>query len=204
MPNLDFAKWMSEGKVIILRIPIRILGEPAAKVLAHWIVIKTWMTRMLMSKEEQYNGSFVIFNEPEQFMTEGIADFMGRIATQGRKERLGSIFAFHHWNKLPNELQENLLGGGISQLLFANDHKRTFELAKERLQPIFTVEDAMQLERFHAINLLRVGGVLVHAFMVKMAPPCKKPYDNSFLTKRHAVMYGRHWESLQNLNTGVM
>ncbi|MGG2024197.1 ATP-binding protein [Gottfriedia sp. S16(2024)] len=198
LPELDFAKWMTEGKVIIVRIPIRKIGEAAAKVLTHWLIIKTWMTRMLMAKQEQENGCFVIFNEPEQFMTEGMADFMSRIATQGRKERLGSLFAFHHWNKLPASLQENLIAGGINQFLFANDHKRTFELASERLAPTFTVEDAMRIPKHTAINIVRVNGSPAHAFLVQMAPPCAKPYDNSFLTKRHARIYGRHWQELQN------
>ncbi len=112
--ELDFEKWMQEGKAIILRIPNRKLGEMATKTLMHWITLKTLMTRMLMDKESQERGAMILFNEPEQFMSPGISKLMGRIATEGRKERLGSLFAFHHWNKLPTDLQENLIAGGIN------------------------------------------------------------------------------------------
>lgn len=63
---------MREGKVVIIRIPNRKLGELASKTLVHWITLKTFMTRMLMSKEEQTNGCFMVFNEPEQYATEGL------------------------------------------------------------------------------------------------------------------------------------
>ncbi|XKK25008.1 hypothetical protein HFP65_28605 [Bacillus sp. CB62A.1] len=45
---------MQEGKVIILRVPnARGLGEHAVKTLVHWITLKTFMTRLLMTKKEQ-------------------------------------------------------------------------------------------------------------------------------------------------------
>ena len=59
LADVDFRKWMTEGKVIIIRVPNgRGLGEHAVKTLVHWITLKTFMTRMLMSKAEQENGCF--------------------------------------------------------------------------------------------------------------------------------------------------
>src|SRR6185312_10272466 len=61
MPDVDFARWMTEGKVVIVRIPNRKLGELATKTLVHWLTLKIFMTRMLMSKADQKNGCFVVF-----------------------------------------------------------------------------------------------------------------------------------------------
>jgi hypothetical protein len=196
--EVDFEKWMKEGKVIIIRMPKRKLGS-SSNILAHWVVLKVLMTRMLMSEEDkEKHGCFLIMNEPEQVESKGLAELMGRIATEGRKERLGSIFAFHHWGKLPDYLQDNLIAGGVNQFLFANDHKKTFEMAKERLQPTFTIEEALQTPKHYAIAILNTKEPL-HAFMVHMLPPIpdNQRYDNSFLTKRHAQMYGRSWRELQ-------
>lgn len=201
--DVDFAKWMQEGKVVIIRIPNRKLGELAAKTLVHWVTLKSFMTRMLMTKQEQQNGCFMVFNEPEQYATEGLTKLMGRIGTEGRKERLGSLYAFHHWNKLPQSLQDNLQGGGVQQFLFANDHIRTFELSRHRLEPTITVEEAARLPVYHAIVSVRAAGEMQNAFVCRMAPPVSKrfpQYDNSFLTARHARMYGRHWRDLQNIS----
>lgn len=199
LAELDFRKWMQEGKVIILRVPNgRGLGEHAVKTLVHWITLKTFMTRLLMSKEEQSNGCFMVFNEPEQYESEGLTKLMGRIGTEGRKEKLGSIYAFHHWGKLQKSLQENLQGGGVQQFLFMNDHTKTFELSKHRFEETISLEDAYRLPAHHAIISVRAEGELQPAFICKMSPPIKSTYDNSFLTKRHARQYGRAWEVLQN------
>lgn len=196
--EVDFEKWMKEGKTIILRMPKRKLGD-ASNVLAHWVTLKILMTRMLMSEEDKdKHGCFLVFNEPEQVESQGLAKLMGRIATEGRKERLGSIFAFHHWGKLPGYLQDNLIAGGVNQLLFANDHKKTFEMAKERLSPTFSVEDALLTPKHYAIAILNTAEPL-HAFLVHMLPPRAERFDNSFLTKRHATMYGRSWAELQKV-----
>nr|WP_096202366.1 ATP-binding protein [Bacillus sp. FJAT-45350] len=196
--EVNFEKWMREGKVIIIRMPKRKIGS-ASKVLAHWVTLKVLMTRFLMSDaDKEKHGCFMVFNEPEQVETRGLAQLMGRIATEGRKERLGSIFAFHHWNKLPDYLQENLTAGGVNQFLFANDHKKTFERVKERLEPTFTLEQAIQTPKHYAICILNTKESLA-PFMVHMSPPISNElrYDNSFLTKRHAQMFGRRWEEIQ-------
>lgn len=200
MKEVDFSKWMQEGKVVILRVPNgKGLGEHAVKTLVHWITLKVFMTRMLMSKEEQKNGCFIVFNEPEQYESEGLTKLMGRIGTEGRKERLGSIYAFHHWNKLSSSLQENLQGGGVQQFLFMNDHTKTFDLSKHRFEETIPLEEAYKLPSHHAIISVRAAGELQDAFICHMAPPIKSSYDNSFLTKRHAQMYGRKWEDLQQV-----
>ncbi|PEK70430.1 ATP-binding protein [Bacillus pseudomycoides] len=194
--NVNFEKWMKEGKVIIIRMPKRKIGT-ASNILAHWVTLKVLMTRMLMSEEDKdRHGCFLIFNEPEQVESKGLAKLMGRIATEGRKERLGSIFAFHHWGKLPDYLQDNLIAGGVNQFLFANDHKRTFELAKERLHPTFTVEDALRTPKHYSIAILNTKEPL-HAFMVHMLPPREERFDNSKLTEIHAKMFGRSWSDIQ-------
>lgn len=198
MPGLDFEKWMREGKTIIVRMPKRELGN-ASNTLAHWVTLKVLMTRFLMSKEDkEKHGCFIVFNEPEQVESKGLSNLMGRIATEGRKERLGSIFAFHHWGKLSKELQRNLKAGGVSQFLFASDYKSTFEESKERLAQTFTVEEAFQTPKHYAIAILN-GKESIPPILVHMSPPVPPElrYDNSFYTKRHAQLYGRSWTELQ-------
>lgn len=198
--DLNFEKWMREGKVIIIRMPARKLGN-ASRILAHWITLKVLMTRFLMSDEDkEKHGCFMVFNEPEQVESKGLAKLMGRIATEGRKERLGSLFAFHHWDKLSKELQKNLKAGGVNQFLFASDYKPTFEDAKERLLPSFTVEEALATPKHYAIAILNTKEPLP-PILVHMLPPVPTDlrYENSHLTTEHARKYGRSWESLQHI-----
>jgi hypothetical protein len=204
IPELNFEKWMEEGKVIIIRVPNRKLSEIAVKTLMHWITLKVFMTCQLMERENRGAGTFIVFNEPHQYMSKGLEKLIKRIALEGRKERLGSLFAFHHIGLLPDNLVEDLQAGGVNWFLFSNDYKKVFEMKKAELDPNFTVDEALNIPSFHAINILNFGGRRQFAFLVKMLAPSTDrylPYDNSFLTKRHAQMYGRHWKEVEKMTS---
>jgi hypothetical protein len=95
-----------------------------------------------------------------------------------------------------------LISGGVHWFLFKNDHKKTFERMESELKPAFDVESAIRTEKFHAINILNFGGERKPAFLVKMLPPSYEryqAYDNSYLTKRHAIMFGRDIDSIEKM-----
>jgi hypothetical protein len=204
--EMNLEQWMKEGKVIIFRVPDRKLSTVAVRTLVHWITLKVLMTRMLMTVEDQENGAFIVFNEPQTYLSEnpGLAKLLSRIAVQGRKERLGSIFACHHLGQL-KEISEDLISGGVNWLLFKNDNENTFKRLETQLQPI-AIDTALNIPNTkttrHAICILNFGGERKPAFLVRMLKPTYerfKPYDNSFLTKRHSRMFGRHYEEIEEL-----
>ncbi|WP_286231328.1 ATP-binding protein [Neobacillus mesonae] len=204
--EMNLEKWLKEGKVIIFRVPDRILSTVAVRTLVHWITLKVLMTRMLMTVEDQGNGAFIIFNEPQTYLTDnkGLAKLLSRIAVQGRKERLGSIFACHHLGQI-KEISEDLISGGVNWLLFKNDNENTFKTLETQLQPI-SIESALNIPNTkttrNAICILNFGGERKPAFLVRMLKPSYtryKPYDNSFLTKRHSRMFGRHYDEIEEL-----
>ncbi|MGC4378225.1 ATP-binding protein [Fictibacillus sp. Mic-4] len=199
-PELDFEKWMKEGKVIILRIPNRKLGPLPTRTLAHWITLKVFMTKLLMNPNEA--KTFIVFNEPHQYLTLGLKNLMQRIVLEGPKWRLSGLFAFHHFGLLKHGLDEDLTAAGINWFLFANDNKKVFETLSEQLKPTFDVETAMLTEAYHAIVIVRFNGRRQNPFLIKaLAPPSKRypEHDNSFLTKRHARQYGRHWQEIEKM-----
>jgi hypothetical protein len=206
MKEMNLEQWMKEGKVIIFRVPDRILSTVAVRTLVHWITLKILMTRMLMTVEDQGNGAFIIYNEPQTYLSDnpGLAKLLSRIATQGRKERLGSIFACHHLGQL-KEISEDLISGGVNWLLFKNDNEDTFKKLGPKLHPI-SIEEALNIPNTkttrHAICILNFGGERKPAFLVRMLKPSYErfqPYNNSFLTKRHSRMFGRHYEEIENI-----
>ncbi|WBL16390.1 ATP-binding protein [Sutcliffiella sp. NC1] len=208
--ELNFEKWMKEGKVVIFRVPDRILSTVAVRTLVHWITLKVLMTRLLMQTEDQSNGAFMIFNEPQTYLSgnDGLAKLLARIAVQGRKERLGSIFACHYLGQI-KEIEKDLISGGVHWMLFKSDNEETFKKLEKELKPI-DVETALNIpntkDTRHAICILNFGGERKPAFMVQMLKPSYKryePYNNSFLTQRHSRMYGRHWEEIESLLEGA-
>jgi hypothetical protein len=205
-PEFTLEQWVKEGKVIIFRVPDRILSQIAVKTLVHWITLVVFMTRLLMDNKSQENGAFIIFNEPQTYLkgNPGLAELIARIAVQGRKERLGSIFACHYLDQL-KEISEDLISGGVNWLLFKNDNENTFKKLETQLLPI-TIEEALNIPNTkttrHAICILNFGGERKPAFMVRMLKPSYEryqPYDNSFITKRHSRLYGRHFEEIEKI-----
>jgi hypothetical protein len=202
-PEMSFENWMCEGKTIIIRVPDRVLSQVAVKTLVHWITLKVLMTRLLMDNDGQENGAFIVFNEPQTYLSDnpGLAELMARVAVQGRKERLGSIFACHHIGQI-KEIADDLISGGVHWFLFKNDNKKTFDKMETELKPAFDVESAMRTEKHHAINILNFGGERKPAFLVKMLPPSYEryqAYDNTYLTKRHAQMYGQEIDLIEKM-----
>jgi hypothetical protein len=200
--ELNFEQWMREGKVIILRVPNRKLGALATKTLVHWITLKVFMTKILMDPNEA--KTFIVFNEPHQYLTPGLAALMRRIVLEGPKFRIAGLFAFHHFGLLKYGFDEDIASSAVNWFLFANDNKRVFEQLSEHLKPTFDVELAMETEAYHAIAILRFGGRRQHPFLMKaLAPPSQRypEYDNSFLTKRHSRVYGRKWTEVERMIT---
>jgi hypothetical protein len=198
--DIDFAEWVREGKVVIIRMPNRKLGTLATKTLVHWVTLKVFMTKLLMAPSE--GSAFIVFNEPHQYMTAGLKALMQRIVLEGPKWRLAGIFAFHHFGLLEHGLDDDLISGGINWFLFANDNRKVFERLEAQLKPTLDVDLALMTEAYHAIFIGRFGGRRQNAFLMKaLAPPSRRmrQYDNSFLTRRHARLYGRHWAEVEKM-----
>ncbi|MEH7521666.1 ATP-binding protein [Bacillus sp. JJ1503] len=199
-PDIDFERWIREGKVVILRVPNRKLGALSAKTLIHWITLKIFMTKLLMPPSE--GQAFIVFNEPHQYLTPGLKALMQRIILEGPKWRLAGIFAFHHFGLLEYGLDEDLISGGINWFLFANDNRKVFEKLEAQLKPTLDVDLALMTEAYHAIFIGRFGGRRQNAFLIRaLAPPSERlpQFDNAFLTRRHSRMYGRHWQEVEKM-----
>jgi len=85
--EMNLEQWMKDGKVVIFRVPDRILSTVAVRTLVHWITLKVLMTRMLMTVEDQGNGAFIVFNEPQTYLAEnaGLANFC--LESQSKAEK---------------------------------------------------------------------------------------------------------------------
>jgi hypothetical protein len=198
-PDLDFERFMREGKVVIVRVPDRVLSTVTVRTLVHWLTLKTLMTRLLMDNNSQSNGTFIIYNEPQTYLNDGLSRLIARIATQGRKERLGCLIAVQYFEQL-GKLTKDLVGGGVNWFLFRNGERTIYEALRHRLEPHVTIEEALATEKYHALCLLNFGGRPQEPFLVRMLPPSYERYeaqDNSFLTKRHARQFGRHWADVE-------
>lgn len=200
--EINFERWIREGKVVIFRVPNRKLGALAVKTLMHWLTLKIFMTKLLMNPAD--GQAFIVFNEPHQYLTPGLKSLMQRIILEGPKWRISGLFAFHHFELLKYGLDDDLISGGINWFLFANDNRKVFEKLSAQLAPTFDVDAALATEAYHAVTIARFGGRRLNAFLLRALPPTSArlpQYDNSFLTRRHSRLYGRHWRDVEALSS---
>lgn len=193
-PALDLAGWMREGKVVIYRIPSRDLGEMAVKTLVHWIILTTFLTKLSMGGEGA--PTWLVLNEPHQFLSRGLIHFCKRLMAEGPKYRIAPMFLFHNFKQLPGDFVEILLSSSLNWHIFKNTNDNVYHRLEAYLAPTFTPEVAMNgTGRFQYIaTWLDAAGEYQEPFLVHAPDLVGKRYpsqDNSFLTKRHSRLYGR-------------
>lgn len=195
-PNqeINLAKWMQDGKVVIYRIPSRDLGEMAVQTLTHWIVLTTFLTKLSIGGVGA--ATWLVLNEPHQFLSPGLIHFCKRLLAEGPKYRISPLFLFHNFKQLPSDFVEILLSSSLNWHIFKNTNDSVYQRLENYLYPTFTTETAMQgTARFQYVaSWLDGKGEYREPFLVNAPDLVGNRYesqDNSFLTKRHSRIYGR-------------
>lgn len=206
-PMMDFRQWINEGKVVIYRIPSRDMGEGNVKILAYWIVMCTFLTKLSMEGGEK--PTFLVLNEPQQFLSRGLIHFSKRLLVEGPKHKIAPIFIFHNFKQLPSDFVDILLSSSLNWHMFKNTNYNSYEKLASYLYPSFTPETAMNsTKRFHYIACwLDSSGEYQNSFMVKAPPMIGDRYqslDNSWLTRKHSRLYGRKFEEVEEELTANM
>jgi hypothetical protein len=193
-PEADIQQWITEGKVVILRMKI---NSMSAKTLVHFIVMMVY----LIKRQLDGNGAptWLVLNEPHQIETPSLTKFLSKILVEGPKFKLAPVLAFHHLGKghLSHELIDNLSSANISWHLFYNSNIKTYEKLQAYIEPTFTPDTAMKMTpqyHFIAAGWRDTDGMVQPPFMCKAPDRVKDRWgvqDNSFLTKRHSRVYGR-------------
>lgn len=157
---------MSKRKAIIIDVPKGILGPEGVDIIVNLLSVKIDLAMTLRKEENQFPFS-VIYDEPHQFLRS--VSTWKAAAVESRKWRVKYIWMFHSFEQIPRDLSEIVKAAGPHYTLYPSS-KKTFQDLREEINP-FTIEEAMSLKRFHAINVIRSGGEVVTPFVAKMASP---------------------------------
>lgn len=167
--GLDMVELMSQRKTIIIDVPKKDLGPEGVELIISLLTTKIDLAMTMRSEQNQF-PFFVLFDEPHQFIKS--ARMWKSAAVESRKWRVGYIWMFHSWEQIPRDLAEIIKAAMPHYHLYPSS-KKTFQDLKEEIAPI-SVEDALTLKRYHAINVLRVNGEAANPFVAHMTPPPSK------------------------------
>lgn len=196
-PDIDFGKWLKEGKIILIRVPNSHpdLSQLSVKTICQWIVLKTFYTKLMMNDKDCC--SFLVLNEPHQFMNDGLVSVLQRMLRECPKWRLSMLFAIHDFSKstIPSDLLEAMMSSSINWHVFKNTNLPVYDRLEHILAPVFTPKEAMgQTQKEYCINLFFQDGEYKPPFLMHAPAPHNKrnkPYDNEKITLQHSMRYGR-------------
>jgi hypothetical protein len=198
-PAMDLYKWIDEGKVVILRIPTGQISERQVEILVYWIVLNVFLIKIAQGGQSKAAGTYLVLNEPHQFLSDGLVHFMERMLSEGPKYRLAPIIVFHHFSqfkKYPGFV-DMMLAASMNWHIFKNTNIETYKKLMPYLSNTFDApEQAFETtKRFQYISVwLNSMGEYERPFITDALPMIGDRYesvDNSFLTKRHSRQFGK-------------
>lgn len=194
--TVDFEKWIRERKVVLLRMNKMNIGEIGVKVLMYLISMKIfWIKKIIQTNDP----TFIVYNEPHQYMSDGLQELNEAMMTESPKYRLGMFFLIHNPSQLPRKLWDIMTSSSINFYLFKNTNYKLYSDLEEQLKPI-EISTAMKTEKYESILLPFIDGKQLEPLFVKMLPPPitrMKPFDNEHLTSEHSKYYGRKVEDVR-------
>jgi hypothetical protein len=172
---LNMTELMSQRKIIVFDFPDDELVPSQQDILINLVCSKIDLATRLRKRiygDDAEFPFFIVMDEPHKYLRS--ARIWESNAVEARKWRIGYFWTFHYWEQIPSQLQKAIRNALPHYHLYPSS-KLTFKSLEEEIRP-FTVEDALSLKRFHAINIIRAGGENVTPFIAQMAPPPSKRF----------------------------
>lgn len=198
-PAMDLYRWIDEGKVVIFRFPKEdVISRRVIELLMYWIVLNVFLIKVAQDGKTKSLGTYLVLNEPHQYLSAGLVHFMKRMLSEGRKKRLAPIFAFHNFQQFreyPGFV--DILKTGINWHIFRNENVKMYEELMPQLSKTFeSAQAAKDATKNYQYIAAWIGddGVTEAPFIVDALPLVGKRYetmDNRKLTQEHSRKYGR-------------
>ncbi len=159
--SFDFRKVMDEGKILIINLAKGKIGEENSSFLGLLLVPRILMAAMSRQNvpEEQRRNFYLYVDEFQNFATPDFA----QILSEARKYRLNLAVANQFIGQIEEEVKNAIFGNTGTIISFRVGVSDANYLARE-FQPIFSEEDLINVERFHAYVKTIVNGEPVTPF----------------------------------------
>jgi len=185
--SIDFDKWTSEGKVVICKIPKVAFGT-GIRTLAHWITVKTWLTKQVQLAEGRKCETILLINEPHQVFYNGLESTLMEIYPEARKHGLQIMTLFHDIVQIPKDLFDIMLSSGANFILYKQKTDKAWKRFGNRITDYYEIDDCMRLNKFEAMVGFLVDVEDLPLVRVKMNDMANKrgceTYDNTETIER--------------------
>ncbi len=166
--SINLRKVMDEGKILILNLSKGRMGEDASALLGSMMVTKIQlaaMSRVDISEEER-RDFYLYVDEFQNFATDSFAD----ILSEARKYRLNLIIAHQYIEQL-GEVVQPAVFGNVGTLIVFRIGAADAEFLEKEFDPYLTMQDLVNLPKYHIYLKLMIDGVASEPFSAKGLPP---------------------------------
>ncbi|MBI4134299.1 MAG: type IV secretion system DNA-binding domain-containing protein [Candidatus Terrybacteria bacterium] len=168
--SFDLRRVMDEGRIFVANLSKGRVGEVNASLLGLILVGKMQMAALARADvlEADRRDFHLYIDEFQNFTTESIAT----ILSEARKYRLNLTIAHQFIAQLADPIREAVFGNVGSLVSFRVGPKDAEFLAKQ-FAPVFTEQDLVNIENFHAYVKLMIRGVAERPFNIEISPPAQ-------------------------------
>ncbi len=172
----DVRTIMDEKKILILNLSKGRIGEDNSALIGAMLITKIQLAAMgRVDMEEDARQDFYLYvDEFQNFSTESFAN----ILSEARKYRLNLILANQYIAQL-DEVVRDAIFGNVGTIVSFRVGAADAEYLEKEFEPIFTMNDIVNLPKYNIYLKLMIDGIAGDAFSAKTLPPIERKYEDS-------------------------
>jgi energy-coupling factor transporter ATP-binding protein EcfA2 len=187
---LDFAKFMNEGKIVIINISKGKLGDENTALLGSMFITKIQQAALQRANipEDERKDFYFYVDEFQNFAT----DAFSSILSEARKYRLNLTIAHQYIAQLPSDVRATAFGNVGSMIVFGVGGDDAGYLSKE-FAPVFSPDDMVSLNLREMYIKMSIDGKITPPFSARTIdiPKIKQDYSREIIDKSR-MKYARN------------
>jgi CxxC-x17-CxxC domain-containing protein len=169
---IDMRDIMDNQKILIINLSKGRIGEDSMRLLGGMIVTKIQLAAMgrVEIPEEERKDFYLYVDEFQNFATESFAN----ILSEARKYKLNLILAHQYINQLifdSNSTVRDAVFGNVGTIIAFRVGAEDAEHLEKEFEPVFMMNDIVNLSKYHIYLKLMIDGVAGDAFSAASLPP---------------------------------
>lgn len=170
--TIDMRDIMDNQKILIVNLAKGKIGEDSMRLLGGMIITKIQLAAMgrVEIPEEERKDFYLHVDEFQNFATESFAN----ILSEARKYRLSLILAHQYIKQLifdGNTTVSDAVFGNVGTIVSFRVGAEDAEYLEKEFEPIFTMNDIVNLPKYNIYLKLMIDGVAGDAFSATTLPP---------------------------------
>lgn len=166
--SFDVREAMDSRKIIIMNLSKGRVGEDASALIGAMMITKIQLAAMerVDILEEDRKDFYLYVDEFQNFATESFAN----ILSEARKYRLNLVLANQYIAQLDEKVSDAVFGNAGTIISFRVGAADA-ELLEKEFEPIFMMNDIVNLPKYHVYLKLMIDGIAGDAFSATVLPP---------------------------------